>query len=430
MDLARKTALALLETILETRVPLDEALPGAIEPLEPRDRAFLRQLVATTLRRLGQIDDLIDRCLERPLPDQAARVRMILRLGAAQLLFMETPPHAAINTSVNLASSDAHPRIKSLKGLINAILRRLTREGEAMLADQDSARLNTPSWLWDRWLSAYGEESARAIANAHLSAPPLDLTLKPGEDVAAWAGRLEAVSLPTGSLRRESGGRIEELPGFADGAWWIQDAAAALPAKLFGDVSGTTMVDLCAAPGGKAAQLAAAGARVFAVDRSAHRLERLRENFSRLKLEAEVIRANGSTWKPGTPVDGVLVDAPCLATGTIRRHPDIAWLKGVDDLKGITPVQDALLANAAAMLRPGGLLVYCVCSLEPEEGEARIERLLGTDKSLARAPIEAREIGGLGEAITPAGDVRTLPSQLGEQGGLDGFFIARLQKSQ
>lgn len=430
MDLARKTALALLETILEKHVPLDEALPGAIEPLEARDRAFMRQLVATTLRRLGQIDDLIDHCLQRPLPAQAARVRMILRLGAAQLLFMETPPHAAIDTSVNLAAMDKHPRIKNLKGLVNAILRRLSREGEAMLGEQDSARLNTPGWLWERWSSAYGEDGARAIAKAHLSAPPLDLTLKPGEDIAAWASRLEAVSLPTGSLRRASGGRIEELPGYADGAWWVQDAAAAIPAQLFGDVSGKTIADLCAAPGGKAAQLAAAGASVLAVDRSAHRLERLRENFSRLKLEAKIIRANSSNWKPDGAVDGVLVDAPCLATGTIRRHPDIAWLKSADDLKGITPVQDALLANASAMLPPGGLLIYCVCSLEREEGEARIEHLLGTDKSVARAPIEAREVGGFGEAITPAGDVRTLPSQLNEQGGLDGFFIARLQKSQ
>lgn len=430
MDHARKAALLLLEAILEKKVPLDEALPGAMESLEQRDRAFARQLVATTLRRLGQLNDLVDRCLQKPLPNQAARAHTILLMGAAQLLFLDTPPHAAIDTSVRLAVGDPRPRIKNLKGLINAILRRLSREADAMLADQDSARLNTPHWLWDRWVSAYGEEEARAIAGAHLNEAPLDLTLKPGEDISAWESRLEAVRLSTGSLRRAAGGRIEALPGYGDGAWWVQDAAAAIPAQLFGDVRGKTIADLCAAPGGKAAQLAAAGAAVIAIDRSQGRLGRLRENFSRLKLEATIVRADAKSWRPDAPVDGVLVDAPCLATGTIRRHPDIPWLKTADDLTGITPVQDALLANAARMLRPGGLLVYCVCSMEPEEGEARVAQLLGNDKTLARAPVSAEEIGGLEPAITPLGDVRTMPSLLAEQGGIDGFFIARLQKSE
>lgn len=428
MDQARPAALRLLESVLDKGVPLDEALATVLGSLSPQDRGFSRQLVATTLRRLGQIDALIDHCLDRPLPERAGRIRSILRLGVAQLLFLDTPPHAAIDTSVRLASSDKHPRIRGLKGLVNAILRRLSREGTDLIAQQDEASLNVPGWLWDRWCGAYGEDRARALANTQLEEPPLDITLKNAEDGPEWADKLEAEILLPHSLRRTKGGRVDELPGFADGIWWVQDAAAALPARLFGDIEGKTIVDLCAAPGGKTAQLADAGAQVIAIDRSKQRLARLRENMDRLKLKATAVAADARTWQPDSPVDHVLLDAPCLSTGTVRRHPDIPWLKSAGELPGITPAQDALLANAATMLAPGGLLIYCVCSLEPEEGPQRVEAFLEKNSDFVRAPISADEIAGLEGAITQNGDVRTLPSMLSERGGIDGFFIARLQK--
>lgn len=428
MDQARPAALRLLEAVLDKGVPLDEALASLIGSLSPQDRGFSRQLVATTLRRLGQIDALIDHCLERPLPERAGRVRSILRLGVAQLLFLDTPPHAAIDTSVRLASSDKHPRVRGLKGLVNAILRRLSLEGTDLITQQDEAALNVPDWLWDRWCKAYGEDRTRALAKTQLEDPPLDITLRSAEDGPQWADKLEAEILVLHTLRRTKGGRIDELSGFADGAWWVQDAAAALPARLFGDIEGKTIVDLCAAPGGKTAQLADAGAQVIAIDRSKQRLARLTENMSRLKLKATTVAADARTWQPDSPVDHVLLDAPCLSTGTVRRHPDIPWLKSAGELPGITPAQDALLANAATMLAPGGLLIYCVCSLEPEEGPQRIEAFLEKNLDFERVPIRADEIAGLEEAITQDGDVRTLPSMLFERGGIDGFFIARLQK--
>jgi 16S rRNA (cytosine967-C5)-methyltransferase len=296
-----------------------------------------------------------------------------------------------------------------------------------MHAPQDAARLNTPDWLWDSWVGAYGEDLTRAIAAAHLADPPLDITLMPGEDAAGWAEKLDAIILATGSLRRNSGGRVEDLPGYGDGKWWVQDAAAVLPVQLLGEVAGMSVVDLCAAPGGKTAQLAAAGAKVVAVDRSVTRLKRLRENMKRLGLTADVIEADGKRWQPKTPVDVVLLDAPCSTTGTIRRHPDVAWLKSPDDVASLQAVQAAMLDNAPAMLKPGGTLIYCVCSLQPGEGEDQIDRFLVDHAAFTRQPVTDAEV--VAEFITPTGDVRTLPCHLQRDGGVDGFFIARLTKA-
>jgi len=428
MDQSRATALLLLEAVLDKGTPLDEALTAVMGSLSPQDRSFSRQLVATTLRRLGQIDALIDHCLDRALPERAGRIRSILRLGVAQLLFLDTPPHAAVDTSVRLASGDKHPRVRGLKGLVNAILRRLAREGADLIAQQDDAILNVPGWLWTRWSDTYGEDQARALTRVQLEDPPLDITLKLSENGPEWAEKLGAKSVISNSLRRPKSGRVETLPGFTDGVWWVQDAAAALPARLFGAINRKTVVDLCAAPGGKTAQLADAGANVIAIDRSKQRLARLSENMIRLNLTATTVAADARSWQPNAPVDYVLLDAPCLSTGTVRRHPDIPWLKSAGELPGITPAQDALLANAATMLTPGGLLIYCVCSLEPEEGPQRIKAFLEQHSNFARTSISADEIDGLSDAITPEGDVRTLPSMLARQGGIDGFFIARLQK--
>jgi 16S rRNA (cytosine967-C5)-methyltransferase len=415
-----------LDDVLARGLALDDSLAHRLaeSPLEPRDRAFARHLAATTLRRLGQIDDLVSARIARPLPAAAHTARNVLRLGAAQLVFLDTPAHAAVNETVALAAETGAARYK---GLVNAVLRRLVAEGKARAARQDAARLNTPDWLWRAWSKTYGKDTARRIALAHLAEPPLDFTVR--ENPQAWATALQAEALPNGSLRRRAGGAVAELPGYAEGAWWVQDAAAALAAPLLGDVRGRRVADLCAAPGGKAAQLAAAGADVIAVEQSAPRLARLRENLARLKLAAELVAADAALWRPAAPLDAVLLDAPCSATGTIRRHPDLPWRKAKSGLAALTAAQDGLLANAASMLKSGGTLVYAVCSLQPEEGAERIRRFLGEHADFAIAPVSPREVGGAAEFLRADGTVRTLPCHWAERGGLDGFYIARLRRA-
>jgi len=443
---ARRLALELLRAVLHRRRPLDEAIDAAPAtapdgaPLAARDRAFARALAATTLRRLGEIDALIAAVVDRPLPRRAVGVRDILRLGLAQILMLGTPPHAAVATSVDLAAAVGLP---GYKGLVNAVLRRLAREGAGRLAELDGAALNTPDWLWSSWTKAYGESTARAIAAAHLAEPPLDLTVR--GDPAVWARRLDGVVLPTGTVRRTGGGPVADLPGFAAGDWWVQAAAAALPVRLMGDVAGLRVADLCAAPGGKTAQLAAAGAAVTAVDRSAARLERLADNLTRLGLVAERVVADAAVWQPDAPFDAVLVDAPCTATGTIRRHPDIARLKTADDVAPLAALQRRLLTRAVELVRPGGTIVWCTCSLQPQEGAVHVDALRDRGAPVERVPVDPEEIGGLAEAVTRQGDVRTLPCHAAGwtvpaaeeaaggrppvPGGLDGFFIARLRRT-
>ncbi|HZA67101.1 MAG TPA: transcription antitermination factor NusB [Geminicoccaceae bacterium] len=419
---ARGVALDVLDRVLGEARPLDDTFAGhpALARLDGRDRAFARLLVTVTLRRLGQIDAVLDHFLHtRP---KAIRVHDLLRLGAAQLLFLETPAHAAVAESVALCAG----RHGSAKGLINAVLRRVAHEGKEHIARQAAARLNTPDWLWQSWCEAYGEARARAIAEVHLAEPPLDLSVK--SDPGLWAARLCAEHLYGATIRRQSGGAIEDLPGYAEGAWWVQDAAAALPARLLGAIAGRTVLDLCAAPGGKTAQLAAAGAEVIAIEQSERRAARLRANLERLRLDARIEIADARAWHPARPVDGVLLDAPCTATGTIRRHPDIAWHKMPDDVRQMAVLQRQLLDAALAMLAPGGVLVYASCSLQPEEGLEVIEQALGRGLPIARAPVGASELCGLPIEATASGDVRTLPTDLAGRGGLDGFFIARLRR--
>ena len=418
-------AIDLIGAVLRRRRPLDDAIEDNMEmaALPARDRAFARLLVATVLRRLGQIDVLIGHCLNTPLPPRAAMVHDMLRLGIAQLLFLRTPPHAAVATTVDLAEARG---FLSHKGLVNAVLRRLSQEGPGLVQAQDAARLNTPDWLWKSWTRAYGEEGVRGIATAHLKEAPLDLTVR--GDAAEWGARLDATVLPTGTLRRAAGGAITALPGYGEGAWWVQDAAAAIPARLLGPLEGERVIDLCAAPGGKTAQLAAAGGQVTAIDRSNRRLERLVVNLSRLKLAAEAIVGDAATWRPPEQVGFVLLDAPCTATGAIRRHPDVPRLKTPDDVARLAAVQERLLASAVEMLRPGGTLVYCTCSLEEEEGPLQVRKLLAGGAPLERVAIAAEEVGGHADFLTEEGDLRTLPSHLPEFDGIDGFYAVRLRR--
>ena len=416
---ARAAAAALLRLVLRQKQPLDDALDPALTGLEDRDRRFARAIATTTLRRLGQIDARIDRCLDRPLPKSAAPARDALRIGAAQLLYMDVPAHAAVDGSVALL-----PASSKFRGLTNAVLRRIAREGTGDDGEPISAAM--PDWLWQSWAAAYGDAEAAAIVAAQLNEPPIDITVK--AEGAEWAKRLDGNLLPTGSIRRRGAGGIQELPGYADGAWWVQDAAAALPARLLGAGPEQTVIDLCAAPGGKTAQLAATGASVIAVDRASSRLARLRQNLERLGLQAETVAADAAAWRPDNAADAVLLDAPCSATGTIRRHPDVAWLKTPGDVEKLAGVQSRLLRAAVDMVKPGGLLVYCVCSLQPEEGPQQIEALLNKGAPVEREPTSADDVGNLTDLITPAGDLRTLPSHLADIGGMDGFYACRLRR--
>jgi 16S rRNA (cytosine967-C5)-methyltransferase len=325
-------------------------------------------------------------------------------------------------------------RAAKYAGLVNAVLRRCAREGQPLIDEVKAKTLDIPEWLLTRWIAHYGETAAREIAVALSHEPSLDITVK--SDPAQWATRLHGETLPTGTVRTLLQGSVTMLPGFTEGQWWVQDAAAALPAQLFGDVAGLAIADLCAAPGGKTAQLAHAGARVTAVDRSVARMARLRDNLTRLELEAETVVTDAAEWqgaKSGEGFDGILVDAPCTSTGTIRRHPDVAWLRQEADIAALAALQKRLLLHAVTLLRPGGTLIYCTCSLEPEEGEQAVEALLASESAMRRAPITAGEVAGLAEIITPDGDLRTLPCHLPHPdprlGGLDGFYAARLVKS-
>jgi 16S rRNA (cytosine967-C5)-methyltransferase len=429
---ARRIAADILDGVLHKHRTLDDQLDGAgahpaLKTLSDRDRALMRRLVATILRRLGTLGHLLSRLLDRGIPTDAPRAQSALLIGAAQILWMDVPDHAAVDLSVRLAQADR--RAARYVGLVNAVLRRCAREGQALGEEAATQAADIPPWLFNRWIAHYGEASAHEIAAAIRHDPSLDITVK--SDAANWAERLHGEVLPTGSIRTPLHGAVTMLPGFDEGKWWVQDAAAALPVKLFGDVRGKSVADLCAAPGGKTAQLAHAGAAVTAVDRSPQRIKRLQENLVRLNLSAEIVVADAADFSH-EPFDAVLVDAPCTATGTIRRHPDIAWLKQEQDISAVTSLQDRLLQRAAALLKPQGTLVYCTCSLEPEEGEFAVERLLGRESALRRAPVAPAEVAGRGELITAAGDLRTLPSHFPHadprMAGLDGFFAARLVK--
>ena len=412
--------------------PLDERFAaGALFPgggHDSRDPALARSIATVALRRLGTIRKALARRLEKGMPKRSGMLEWTLIVGAAQILFLEAPDHAAVDLAVRAARAD--PASAPYAALANAVLRAIARERDTILAASDPLDDDTPAWLAQRWRAAFGEATARAIAAAHRSEPTLDISVK--SDAPGWARRLGGIVLPTGSVRLDARTPVAELDGYAEGEWWVQDAAAALPARLIGAKAGMRVVDLCAAPGGKAAELAAAGARVTTVDRSAERLKLLAANFERLRLHSAIAVADALSFE-AEPFDAALLDAPCTATGTIRRHPDVAWTKRASDLASLVNIQAQLLDKAIALTKPGGRIVYCVCSLEPEEGEAQIAAVLRRNPDVRRSPVAAEEIGGLAECVTPLGDMRTLPCHLWSEdtrrSGLDGFFAARLMKA-
>ncbi|PHY19373.1 RsmB/NOP family class I SAM-dependent RNA methyltransferase [Caulobacter sp. BP25] len=416
---AREAALTLIDAALSRRGGLDEAASAnGFRFLEPRERAFARALAMAVLRHLGPIDRALAARLQKAPPD---RVMHLLRLGAAQAFHLEVPAFAAVATSVELAGANKTSR--PFKGLVNAVLRGLLRDAPP----SNDPTLLAPPWLYSRWVAAFGEATAREIAGQIALEPATDLSLKPDADSAALAQALEGEILPGGSLRLRRKGDVAAWPSFEDGTWWVQDAAAAIPARLLDVKAGEAVLDLCAAPGGKTLQLAAAGADVVALDRSAARLKRLEENLVRTGLTAEVVAADGAAWDDERTFDAILLDAPCSATGTFRRHPDVLWAARPGDVASLAGVQARILDSAADRLKPGGRLVYCVCSLEPEEGEAQVEAFLARRPDMALDPIAPGEGGAPEASLTPRGTLRLLPHQL--DGGQDGFFAARFRKA-
>lgn len=402
-----------------------QAVPARLSGMDARDAALARSIACVGVRRLGAIRHALSALLDKGLPKQAARLEWPLVAAAAQILFLDTPDHAAVDLAVRAVRLE--PKTAPFAGLVNGVLRNLIRRREEFL-DADPLERDTPAWLAQRWTKAYGEAQARAMAAIHMQEPPIDLTVK--SEAEGWARRLDGVALPTGSVRLRTRLPIAELEGYEEGEWWVQDAAAALPARLLAVEPEERVLDMCAAPGGKTAQLALARAQVTALDRSAERLKLLAANLQRARLHADIAVGDAAAYSSPRPFDAVLLDAPCSATGTIRRHPDVPWIKKPGDLDSLAALQSRMLERACALLRSGGRLVYCTCSLEPEEGEAQIAGFLRRHPEMRRAPIDPAAEGVPVEFVTPEGDLRTLPSHWPNEdprlAGLDGFFAARL----
>ncbi len=418
---ARRAALAILSGVLQRRRPLDAGL-DQLAGLQTRDAGFARALVSESLRHMGALDAVLRKFIAKPLaPHKAGAASEILLLGACELLVLKVAAHAAVDAANLLAAKDA--KAMHFKPLINAVLRKVAKEGDAVLSGLDRERLSTPDWLWTRWTAQYDAGTARQIARAHQHEAPLHIVLKSPDTVFPPSDAL------FGTVRRLTDpGRIEELAGFAQGAWWVQDAAASIPATLLGDVGGKRVIDLCAAPGGKTMQLAAMGAKVTAVEIDAARAARIRENLDRTGLDAEIVQADVRDHQGTAPF--VLIDAPCTATGTIRRHPDLPWIKGAADVTVAAAAGYEILESGAGMVEAGGVLVFAVCSLEREESEEQIAAFLSAHPDFVRVPILANEVFGHNEWITSDGDLRTLPCHLSEKGGMDGFYAARLKRSE
>lgn len=421
---SRWAALEALEGVLENRRTINIALDNATgwKKLKSEDRAFAKFLILQTVRHLPEIDQIYSNFLSRPLPRRTHRLKHLLRLGTAQLVFLKTPPHAAVNTTVALAEQLLSQKFK---GLVNALLRKIARSSGRLSPDK-SARINTPDWLWKSWRKTYGEENTLKIAQQHLELAPTDLTV--AKTSPELASHLNAETLESGSLRCRDFGNPADWWGYADGRWWVQDAAAALPIKLIGDVRGLNVIDLCAAPGGKTAQLALGGANVVSLDSSKLRSETLKANMKRLGLTSNTIVSDLRDWEPSITADLVVLDAPCTATGTCRRHPEILRLRCSEDVHKMVRIQKNLLDAGAAMVPNGGTLLYITCSLQPEEGPDQVTDFLNRWTNFARSPFKPLTWKGLEGVIDMNGALRTLPFHWSSRGGMDGFFAAALKR--
>ncbi|MEM6462208.1 MAG: transcription antitermination factor NusB [Pseudomonadota bacterium] len=431
---ARQAASKLLSATVDRKTSLDGLLdPRGGNPaytgLNQKDQALVRAILMATLRHLAVIDVILGKLLDRPLPSGARPLKNVMRVAAAQIIYLEVPDHTAVDLAVEQASMD--PRNRRFAGLVNAVMRRLIREKKRLVTKIEATTRNAPAWFADRIEVVYTDQ-ARQILDAHGVLPALDITVK--SDPQYWADTLSGILLPTGTVRTAAAdGPITDLPGFIEGQWWVQDAAASIPAQLFGRIDGIRIADLCAAPGGKTAQLAAAGAQVTAVDLSDRRLLRIAENLARLELEATLVQADCRDWRPGTEFDAVLLDPPCSSTGTVRRHPDVPWTKGPADIEKLAALQKDLLTHAISLVRPGGKIVFSTCSLDPREGEDVVDWFLERNPQLVRKAIDRADWPGLETAVTDRGEIRTTPAMLPNSdpglAGLDGFFAAVLVKS-
>ncbi len=431
---AREAAARLLAAVVDKKVSLDGLTDHAngnpaFLALERRDRELVRAILVTALRFRNTVEALINARLDRPLPDNARLLSHILHVAAAQILFLNIPDHAAVDLAVAHAGSD--PRTRRFTGLVNAVLRKISGRKERALPAALAQTNDCPQWFHERLVGAYGAELAAAIVAMHRHEAAIDLTVKTAPDY--WADTLGGRVMPNGSVRLgNSSDAIPGLPGFAEGQWWVQDAAAAMPVCLLGEISGKRVADLCAAPGGKTAQIALAGANVTAVDISANRLKKLRDNLTRLNLEAKIVVSAIADFEPEQTFDAVLLDAPCSSTGTIRRHPDIPWVKSARDIDNLAAVQTRLLTRAVSLAAPGGTIVFANCSLDPVEGEQLYEAFLANNPDVEHHPIAPNEIPGAAKMVTTLGTLRTTPADWPaddpKYAGLDGFFAARMRR--
>ncbi len=428
----RQAAAKILGAVVDRKTSLDGMLDHehgnpAYRELNEADRALVRAILNSALRHLPRIQAAIGSMLQTPLPEGARALDHVLAVAAAQILYLDVPDHSAVDLAVEQAQAD--PRNRRFANLVNAVLRRLSREKDAILENLRTVPA-MPDWFFNRLVERYGREQADLIAEAQLTPAAIDLTVK--SDASGWAERLGGTVLPTGSVRLAEFGAIPSLAGFADGEWWVQDAAASIPARLFGSLAGKSVVDLCAAPGGKTAQLILAGADVTALDQSASRLRRLKGNLERLGLEAEMKETNMADFRPEELFDAALLDAPCSSTGTTRRHPDVLWTKGPEDIEKLALLQERLLRHALTVVKPGGVVVFSNCSLDPREGEEVVARVIDAGAEYERVPVLAKDWQGLEDAITPLGEVRTTPSMFPLDppyaGGLDGFYAAVIRR--
>lgn len=424
----RKVAAHLISQIISKRKPLETLLEDGKDSgysnLQPQDKALARAIASTTLRHFGEIQELIKQRLTKRLPVSAPYLPGVLYTGVAQILFMEVADHAAVSLAVDAAASD--PKARHFKPLVNGVLRGLLREREAFKPDNT---LNTPEWLRTMLANQYGADKAHAIMQANMQRADLDLTMR--ADPEAWATRLNGERIGERTVRLASVSKVFELDGFKSGDWWVQDAAASVPADLLmnalrrgGSLGDTHVLDACAAPGGKTAQLAAEGLQVTALDISEHRLKRLHENLQRLNLSANMVTADLLTMDDQSTFDAILLDAPCSATGTIRRHPDVAWLKTRAQIKELVALQRNMLAKTAKLLKPGGTMVFCTCSLLAEEGEAHLD-YVQNELGLVLDPIVPDETNLCSPLTVADGIFRSTPDMVPS---MDGFFILRLMR--